>query len=60
MPEEITLVETELTLERPCKHSVLFKTKDPNAVIENIYVSKANMPEIKNAKKVAVTVRIME
>jgi hypothetical protein len=56
----VELKETVLTLSKPCKHSNRFDTQDPDAPITSIYVLKGNMPEIKNAKKIAVTIRVVE
>lgn len=57
MPEEI---ETILELDKPCKHSNRFSTSNPDAPITSIYILKGNMPESKNAKKVKVTISVVE
>jgi hypothetical protein len=57
-PVEVS--ETILTLDKPCKHSNRFSTQDPDAPINSVYVLKGNLPGIKDAKKIAVAIRIVE
>ena len=55
----VELVETELEMSKPCKHSVRFDTKDLDAPLSSIYINRS-LPGIGQAKKVAVTIRIVE
>lgn len=56
------LVSVEMTVEKQCKGSVKFSTKEkqPNALlaVDNIYVSRI-MPGINEAKAIRVTVEIL-
>lgn len=53
-------IETTLELDKTCKHSNRFATKHPDAPVSSIYISKANMPAVKTAKKVKVTIEVLE
>lgn len=52
-------VSIEMPKGKDCKGSVRFETADPNAVVTNIYVDRS-MPGISEAKKVKVTVEVIE
>lgn len=56
--ETVELVETELTLSKPCKHSVRFDTQDVDAPLSSIYVNRS-LQGIGKAQKIAVTIRIV-
>lgn len=56
----LEVTETILTLDKPCLHSNRFSTKDPDAPINSIYILKGNLPAIKTAKRVAVTIRVID
>lgn len=51
--------ETVMTKDKDCKGSVRFSTDDLKARVTNVYVSRA-MPGIEDAKKVKVTIEVIE
>lgn len=48
-----TVILTERTEK---KHSVRFDTSDEKAPINSVYISRANMPDVANAKAVVLTI----
>lgn len=51
------MITIKMTVEKPCKHSIRFGTKDPDAAISNVYVSRA-VSGVNEAQSVTVTLSV--
>jgi hypothetical protein len=50
-------IEIPMARKKECKHSIVFESADPKAVITNVYVSR-DMPGIDKAQNIVVLVGI--
>jgi hypothetical protein len=56
---DVEVTETILNRDKECKHSVRFTTGELDVPVDNVYVARS-MPGITTAKKIAITVRVVE